>query len=201
MFKHILLGIIVSLGFLQVNGLAQVVSGKAAPDFTLTDTYGHKHSLSDYKGKWVVLEWFNPECPFVRKHYNSGNMQSLQKQYTSQGVIWLSINSSAPGKQGSYTPQEFNQFMKSKGAGPTAVLIDRNGKVGRLYDAQTTPSMYVIDPQGILIYQGAIDNIPSADPADIKSAHNYVSAALDAAMSGKPVAVNTTKSYGCSVKY
>ena len=189
--------------FFLFTGLssAQVVSGQASPNFTLTDTNGQKHSLADYKGKFVVLEWFNPDCPFVKKHYNSGNMPNLQKQYTSKGVVWLSINSSAPGKQGSYTPQGFNQFVKDKGASPTEVLLDTDGKIGRLYNAQTTPSMYVIDPKGILVYQGAIDDTPSADAADVKTAKNYVSAALDEAMNGKPVAVSTTKSYGCSVKY
>jgi len=200
MFKKVLSTIAI-LVFITSNVWAQVVSGQAAPNFTLTDTNGQQHSLSDYKGKFVVLEWFNPDCPFVKKHYISGNMPNLQKEYTAKGVIWLSINSSASGKQGSYTPQEFNQFMKDKNAAPTAVLPDTEGKVGRLYDAQTTPSMYVINPQGALIYQGAIDDIPSADIEDLKTAKNYVSAALDAAMNGKPVAVSTTKSYGCSVKY
>jgi hypothetical protein len=128
-------------------------------------------------------------------------MPKLQKEYTAKGVIWLSINSSAPGKQGSYTPQGFNKFMTDKGAVPSAVLLDTKGKIGRLYDAQTTPSMFIINPQGNLVYQGAIDDIPSADMADLKTAKNYVSAALDAAMNGKPVAVSITKSYGCSVKY
>ena len=144
--------------------------------------------------------WFNPECPFVKKQY-SGNMQILQKEYTSRGVIWLSINSSALGKQGSYTPQGFNKFMTEKAASPTAVLLDTDGKVGHLYAAKTTPHMFVIDPQGVLIYQGAIDDIPSTDSADVAKAKNYVREALDSSMSGKPVAVNMTKSYGCSVKY
>jgi len=198
--KMILAGVV---AMLLVNGVAvaQVVSGRVAPNFTLTDSYGHKHSLADYKGKFVVLEWFNPECPFVKKHYNSGNMQKLQKEYTARGVVWLSINSSARGKQGSLTPQGFNQFIAEKAALPTAVLLDTKGKVGHLYGAQTTPHMFVINPQGILIYQGAIDDIPSADVDDVAKAQNYVKLALDAAMNGKPVAVATTKSYGCSVKY
>ena len=193
---------IVAMFILNDHGAwAQVVSNQAAPDFTFTDTNGQKHSLSDYKGKFVVLEWFNPDCPFVKKHYNSGNMPGLQKQYTAKGVIWLSIDSSAPGEQGNYSSQGLNQFEKDKGAAATAVFIDIGGKVGHLYAAQTTPHMFVIDPKGILIYQGAIDDIPSPDIEDLKTAKNYVSAALDAAMNGKPVAVNTTKSYGCSVKY
>jgi peroxiredoxin len=180
---------------------AQVVSNQAAPNFTLTDSHGQQHSLSDYKGKFVVLEWFNPDCPFVKKHYNSGNMQKLQKEYTAHGVIWLSINSSAPGKEGSYTPEGFNKFFTGKAASPTAILLDTNGKVGHLYAAKTTPHMFIINPQGILIYQGAIDDTPSADMADVAGARNYVKVVLDAAMNGKPVAVMMTKSYGCSVKY
>ena len=146
-----------------------MVSNQAAPNFTLTDTNGQKHSLSDYKGKFVVLEWFNPDCPFVKKHYNSGNMPNLQKQYTAKGVVWLSIDSSAPGEQGNYPPQGLNKFMTDKGASPTAVFVDTDGKVGHLYDAQTTPHMFVIDPKGILIYQGAIDDTPSADIAGFKN--------------------------------
>jgi hypothetical protein len=178
-----------------------VASNQAAPDFTLTDTNGQKHSLADYKGKFVVLEWFNPDCPFVKKHYDSGNMPGLQKQYTAKGVIWLSIDSSAEGQEGNYPPQGLNKFMTDKGAAPTAVFADSDGRVGHLYAVQTTPHMYVINSKGILIYQGAIDDTPSADIADLKTAKNYVSAALDAAMNGKPVTVSTTKSYGCSVKY
>jgi peroxiredoxin len=202
--KNVILGLvtIVTMSFLASGpALAQVASGQKAPDFTLTDTKGQKHSLSDYKGKFVVLEWFNPECPFVNKHYNSGNMPGLQKQYTSKGVIWLSIDSSAPGQQGNFPPQGLNQFIKEKSGSPTAIFEDTNGRIGHLYGAQTTPHMFVIDPNGTLIYQGAIDDIPSPDIDDLKTAKNYVSAALDAAMSGKPVAVNSTKSYGCSIKY
>jgi hypothetical protein len=199
--KQVFMSAVTMLILFSGLALSQVVSGHAAPNFILTDSNGQKHSLSDYKGKFVVLEWFNPGCPFVKKHYDSGNMPNLQKHYTAKGVIWLSINSSAPGKQGSYTPQGFNKFITDKGAAPTAVLIDTDSKIARLYEAQTTPGMFVIDPNGILIYQGAIDNIPSADIADLKTAKNYVSAALDAAMNGKPVAVSTTKSYGCSIKY
>ena len=199
--KNVFISIVTILILVSGFALAQVASNQAAPDFTLTDSNGQKHSLSDYKSKFVVLEWFNPDCPFVKKHYNSGNMPKLQKEYTARGVIWLSINSSASGKQGSYAPQGFNDYMKAKGASPTAVLLDTDGKVGHLYDAKTTPHMFIIDPHGILIYQGAIDDTPGTDIADLKTAKNYVSAALDAAMNGKPVAVNTTKSYGCSVKY
>lgn len=199
--KQVLMSVITMSLLFSGVALAQVVSGHAAPNFTLMDTNGQKHSLSDYKGKFVVLEWFNPDCPFVKKHYNSGNMPSLQKQYTAKGVVWLSIDSSSEGQQGNYPSRALNEFMKNKGGTPTAVFVDAGGKIGHLYDAQTTPSMFIIDPKGMLIYQGAIDDTPSADIADLKTAKNYVSAALDAAMNGKPIAVSTTKSYGCSVKY
>jgi len=198
--QQVFMGVVVMSILIAGGAWGQVISGQAAPNFTLTDSNGQKHSLSDYKGKFVVLEWFNPDCPFVKKHY-SGNMQLLQKEYTSRGVIWLSINSSAPGKQGSYTPQGFNKFMTEKAASPTAVLLDTDGKVGHLYAAKTTPQMFVIDPQGVLIYQGAIDDIPSTNVEDMTKAKNYVREALDSAIYGKPVVVNTTKSYGCSVKY
>ena len=201
MLKQVFLCLVAVLIMASGIALAQVVSNQAAPNFTLTDTNGQKHSLSDYKGKFVVLEWFNPDCPFVKKHYNSGNMPQLQKQYTAKGVVWLSIDSSAAGEQGNYSSAGLNKFMLDKGGAPTAILADADGKLGHLYDAQTTPHMFIIDPKGILIYQGAIDDTPSADIEDLKTAKNYVSAALDAAMNGKPVAVSTTKSYGCSVKY
>ncbi|PIQ85845.1 MAG: thioredoxin family protein [Candidatus Omnitrophica bacterium CG11_big_fil_rev_8_21_14_0_20_43_6] len=180
---------------------AAVTTGAAAPDFTLTDTFEKEHSLSDFKGKYVVLEWLNHDCPFVKKHYESKNMQSLQEKYTQQGVVWLSVNSSAHGKQGHYHSEEANQLTKQKGANPTAVLIDADGDVGRLYGAQTTPHIFIINPEGHLIYQGAIDSIASANLADIKQADNYVEQTLNAAMNGQPVLASATKSYGCSVKY
>lgn len=180
---------------------AEVMTGQMASDFTLNDTNGQAQALSAYKGEYIVLEWFNHDCPFVKKHYDSNNMQSLQKEYTAKGVVWLSINSSAPGKEGYYEAAQMQQLMEAKNAAPTAVLLDPDGIAGRLYGAQATPHMFVIDPNGMLIYQGAIDDIPSVDVADIPKAINYVRAALDAAMAGQPVAVSTTKSYGCSVKY
>jgi len=191
------------LGVLLVTGLAhaQVTTGEPAKDFALTDTNGKEQSLSSYKGKFVVLEWLNPDCPFVQKHYNSGNMQSLQKEYTEKRVVWLSINSSAPGKQGNYSPEEANNLTKEKGAAPTAVLLDPDGRVGKLYGAQTTPHMFIVNPGGILIYQGAIDDQASVDVNDIPESQNYVSKALDEAMAGQPVSTAATKSYGCSVKY
>ncbi len=176
-------------------------AGTAAENFTLTDSHGKTHNLSDYKGKYVVVEWLNHGCPFVVKHYSSGNMQSLQKKYTEKGVIWLSIISSAPGKQGHSTPDEANAAAKEKGASPTAILIDEDGKVGKLYGARTTPHMFVISPEGTILYQGAIDNVRSTDVEDIKGATNYVGQALDEAMSGRAVSVSATQPYGCAVKY
>lgn len=180
---------------------AQVNNGVPAPDFTLTDTNGTVHSLSNFKGKYVVLEWLNPDCPFVVKHYGGGNMQQLQKTYTDNGVVWLSINSSAPGKQGHYAPSELNDWAKKSNVAATAILLDSSGQTGQLYGAKTTPHMFIIDPQGNLIYQGAIDSINSADPAVIPNAENYVKSALDEAMAGKPITTPATKAYGCSVKY
>ncbi len=180
---------------------AQVEIGKTAPDFTLPGADGKNHSLADGKGKFVVLEWTNHECPFVQKHYSSGHMQALQKKYTAKGVVWLRIISSAPGKQGFVTAAEATAIAKKDGTAATATLLDPDGKVGHLYGAQTTPHMFVISPDGKLIYMGAIDNKPSANVADLLTAKNYVSAALDEAMAGKTVTTATSKSYGCSVKY
>lgn len=172
-----------------------------APDFTATDSLGQTHSLSEYRGKYVVLEWHNQGCPFTRKHYVSGNMQALQKEWTEKGVVWFTVISSAQGTQGYVTPAEENGYLAKMHAVPTAALLDPDGKVGRLYNAKTTPDMYIIDPHGTLIYSGAIDNRPTPDTADIQGADNYVSDALTAAMSGKPVAMSYTRAYGCSVKY
>ena len=176
-------------------------TGTTAPDFSLPDTSGKTHSLSEYHGKYVVLEWINPECPFVRKHYDSGNMQSLQKSFTAKGVVWLSIDSSAPGKPGNYSPTDLASWEKGQGAAATAVLLDPAGKVGREYGAKATPNMYVIDPKGNLIYQGAIDSIASDDQSDIAKATNYVKAALDESMAGKAVTTPQTRAYGCGIKY
>ncbi|HEY5751801.1 MAG TPA: thioredoxin family protein [Chthoniobacterales bacterium] len=188
------------LGFVA-PAFAAVETGKPAKDFTLKDTSGKEVSLADYKGKFVVLEWYNPDCPFVKKHYDSANMQKLQAEYTKKGVVWLSINSSAPGKQGYYSPTEYSKIAEAKKTAPTALLLDHDGKVGRLYNAKTTPEIFIINPEGTLIYQGGIDNKPSTDQADIATATNYVRITLDAAETGKPVPVGTTKPYGCSVKY
>jgi peroxiredoxin len=181
--------------------LAETEVGKSAPDFALPDTNGKTHSLADFKGKYVVLEWYQPDCPFVRKHYRSGNMQSLQKEYTSKGVVWLTIDSSAPGQEGNYPAEKLNQIASSDGAARSALLLDPDGKVGRMYGAKTTPDMYIIDPAGKLVYQGAIDNKRSTDLADVQTATNYVKSALDASMTGKAVSTTATRPYGCSVKY
>ena len=194
--------ILMAIFFLSgVNISLGVTTGQSAPDFSLPDPQGENHSLTDYRGKYVVLEWLNHDCPFVRKHYDSGNMQNLQKTYTAKDIVWLSLNSSAPGKQGHFSPDTCIELTKKKGASPTLILLDPDGKVGKLYSAQTTPHMYVINPEGKLIYQGAIDNTSSVDPDDIPKSKNYVRAALDEALNGKSVTESTTKSYGCSVKY
>ena len=175
--------------------------GDPAPDFTGTDTTGQPHRLSEYRGKYVVLEWTNNGCPFTRKHYTSGNMQNLQKEWTAKGVVWLTILSSAPGAQGYMTASAENDYMQKVHATPTASLLDPTGALGHEYDAKTTPDMYVIDPSGKLIYAGAIDDHPTTDTSDIAHSKNYVSDALTEAMSGQQVAVPNTRPYGCSVKY
>ena len=194
------LPILLSLIFaLSLN--AGVETGAKAPQFTLTDTNGTEHSLSDFKGKYVVLEWTNHGCPFVKKYYQKGHMQALQKKMTDKGVVWLVMNSNAPGKQGHVSPEKANQQIAEKNISATAMLFDTDGTVGRAYDARVTPHMYLIAPDGKLIYQGAIDSIRSARVSDIAKATNYVEAAYDAHSKGKPVAEPTTKPYGCGVKY
>ncbi len=175
--------------------------GERAPDFSVTDTNGRVEKLSDFAGKYVVLEWSNRGCPYTQKHYNSGNMQRLQREWTQRGVVWLTVISSAAGKQGYITAAQENEWLKEIKAAPTAVLLDPGGQLGHLYDAKTTPQMFVINPKGTLVYDGAIDDKPSTDPADIARAHNYVSEALDEAMAGKAVSTPTSRPYGCSVKY
>lgn len=181
------------------SAMAQAVVGNPAPAFTATDTTGKPVTLSDFKGKFVVLEWTNPECPFVGKHYNSGNMPATQKQMTAKGVAWLSIQTTK--KNDDKARAELQAWQKSKNASPTATIIDSDGNVARAYRATATPHMYVVDPQGTLIYAGAIDSKPSANPADIETATNFVSQALDEAMSGKTVSRPSTRAYGCAVKY
>jgi peroxiredoxin len=175
--------------------------GEAAPDFTGTASSGKTFHLADYRGKYVVLEWHNNGCPYVRKQYNSGNMQRLQKQWTGQGVVWFTILSSAPGKQVYVTASEENDYMAKEQAAPTAALLDPSGDIGHLYDAKTSPHMFVINPQGVVIYDGAIDDKPTTELSDVPGATNYVSLALEQAMAGKAVATAATRPYGCSVKY
>jgi peroxiredoxin len=175
--------------------------GDPAPDFTGTDSNGQTHKLSEYRGKYVVLEWTNNGCPYTRKHYTSGNMQNLQKQWTAKGVVWLTVLSSSPGAQGYMTASAENDYMQKVHAAPTAALLDPTGVLGHEYDAKTTPDMYVIDPSGKLIYAGAIDDHPTTDASDIPHSKNYVSDALTQAMAGQQVAVTYTRPYGCSVKY
>ncbi|HAE37610.1 MAG TPA: thioredoxin family protein [Candidatus Riflebacteria bacterium] len=175
--------------------------GEAAPNFTLNDLDGKPVELASFKGKYVVLEWVNYDCPFVKKHYSSGNMQALQDKNIADGVIWLTINSSATGKQGNFTPEKWKELAAERKSAPTAILLDGDGKIGQLYVAKTTPEMFVIDPNGALIYMGAIDDKPTANIEDVKTAINYVQNALDEAKAGKPVSVPISKPYGCSVKY
>jgi len=186
-------------GMIYAAGVPPV--GTAAPDFSLTDSNGNTHSLSQYKGKYVVLEWFNPECPFVKKHYGSDNMQKLQQEYTSKGVVWLTIDSNAPGTEGNMTPEQAQKIMSSWKTHQTALLLDPESKVARSYGAKNTPDMIVINPEGKIVYEGAIDNKPTPNPGDIPSSTNYVKAALDESLAGKPVSSPTTRPYGCSVKY
>lgn len=175
--------------------------GDPAPPFSSVDNHGKTQKLADYRGKYVVLEWHNQGCPYTRKHYESGNMQRLQKEWTEKGVVWFTVISSGPGTQGFVTPTQEDAYLEKMHASPTAVLMDPAGTLGHLYDAKTTPQMFVIDPKGTLIYDGAIDDRPTTDQADIKTAKNYVETALTEAMAGKPVADPATRPYGCSVKY
>jgi len=175
--------------------------GAPAPDFSLTDSKGKTQTLSQYKGKYVVLEWFNPDCPFVKKHYGSGNMQKLQQEYTGKGVVWLSIDSSAPGLEGNLSPEQAEKKMSEWKTKQTALLLDPDGKAGQAYGAKNTPHMFIINPEGKVIYEGAIDSKPSPNAADIASSTNYVKVALDESLSGKPVSTPSSRPYGCSVKY
>jgi peroxiredoxin len=180
---------------------ATAVVGQEAPAFSLADSNGKLHSLADLKGKVLVLEWWNPDCPFVGKHYGSGNMQRLQKEWTTRGVVWLTVNSSATGQQGHVDGAKANALVKERGLASTAVLLDPDGKVGRVYGAKTTPHLFVIDGKGTLVYAGGIDDKPSTDQADIATAKNYVAEALAEVTAGRPVTIPSTPSYGCGVKY
>jgi alkyl hydroperoxide reductase subunit AhpC len=202
MKRSTLCGMIVAVVLCAVPLLiAAAKAGDAAPEFTATASTGKTVRLADYRGKYIVLEWHNNGCPYVGKHYNSGNMQRLQKQWTSRGVVWFTVLSSAPGKQGYATAAEENNYLVKMQAAPTAALLDPTGEIGHLYDAKTSPQMVVINPQGVVIYSGAIDDRPTTDLQDVQGATNYVSLALEQAMAGKPVQTPVTRPYGCSVKY
>ncbi len=184
-----------------IPGAAAQVVGRPAPNFALPDANGRAVRLSDFPGRTVVLEWNNPECPFVRKHYGSGNMQRTQAAAARDGVVWLTINSGAPGNQGHMSGTEANAFLARSGARPAAYLLDPGGNVGRAYGARTTPHMYIINGAGTLVYNGAIDDRPTANPADIEGARNHVLAALSELTAGRAVSVPTSRPYGCAVKY
>jgi len=175
--------------------------GNVAPEFKGTDSNGKMETLAQYRGKYVVLEWANQGCPYDQKHYKSGNMERLQKEWTAKGVVWLSVISSAQGEQGYVTPPEENAYIERMHAVPTAAILDPTGTIGRLYGAKTTPHVFVIDPQGKLVYEGALDDQPTPDPASLKGAHNYLDAALEESMAGKAVTTPVTRPYGCNVKY
>lgn len=180
---------------------AEAIPGKPAPAFEVKDAAGKTHTLAESKGKWLVLEWYNKDCPFVKKHYDSGNMQSLQKTYTAKNVVWYSVNSAAKGKEGNETPAEALKTMTEKKSAANAVLLDESGTMGKAYGAKTTPHMFVINPEGVVVYAGGIDDNDSSNPKVIPTSKNYVTAALDAGMSGKKVEMASARAYGCSVKY
>lgn len=200
--KHLTMAMVFAAAGLAGTGAAQAqaVVGQAAPAFSATDTAGKPVSLADYKGKYVVLEWVNPECPFVQKHYNGGNMPATQKHAASKGLVWLSLSTNGNGGTDKAAVAELASWAKGKQAAPTAIVMD-SGKIARAYGAKTTPHMYLIDPAGKLVYAGAIDSKPSANPADIQGATNYVTQAIDEVTAGKAVSKPVTQPYGCSIKY
>ncbi len=191
----------VAVALVAAPAAAEPKIGQPAPNFQLPDANGKPVSLNSFRGKTVVLEWSNPECPFVQKHYNSGNMQKAQARATGAGVVWLTINSSGPGKQGYLAPAAAKAFVARQASRRTAYLLDPSGRVGKLYGAKTTPHMYIINPRGAVTYMGGIDDKPSPNPADIAGARNHVLAALTEMKAGKAVSVPTSRPYGCSVKY
>ena len=193
--------LIASAALLIAGGARAAGAGQRAPDFTLPDTRGKPVRLTDFRGKFVVLEWTNPGCPFVRKHYDSGNMGATQKMARDQGLVWLSINSTEKASSDYLEPAKLAAWLTERKGVAAAVLMDEDGKVGRAYDAKTTPHMYIVDAKGTLVYAGAIDSIPSARPADIEKATNYVKVGLTEALAGKPISAATTQPYGCSIKY
>jgi peroxiredoxin len=184
-----------------LSTLVNPTVNQPAPMFTVIDTKGNSHSLESYRGKWVVLEWFNHGCPYTKKHYSTGNMQALQREYTAKGVVWISVISSAPRKQGYGSAADIDREMAEKKASSSFVVRDTAGVLGRMYGARTTPQLFAIDTAGVLRYAGAIDDKPSSKAKDVKTAQNYVKAALDAGLAGQPIAVATSQPYGCDVKY
>lgn len=191
-----------ALSVLLAGGaVAAIAPGTPAPGFTLNDVHGKSLSLSDFQGKVVVLEWTNKDCPFVKKHYASRNLQSLQSNYVGQGIVWLSVCSSAPGKQGHYSPSDWLSILADNGSQASHLLLDPDGTVGMAYGAKTTPHVFVVDSNGNLAYNGAVDDRPSVDPSDIPGARSFICEALDALLAGKPVPIAQTPPYGCSVKY
>jgi len=201
MFKTLFQTLVITLTLYACSSSATLGVGEPAPDFEGVDTQGVTHRLADYRGKTVVLEWTNHDCPYVRKHYSAGNMQAQQQEAAAQGVVWLSIISSAPGKQGHVTPAQADELTRSRQAAPQAVILDPDGKIGRAYSAKTTPHMYIIDPSGTLVYMGGIDNNASANADDIPAARQHVRVALQELAAGKPISESVTRPYGCSVKY
>jgi peroxiredoxin len=201
MKTKLLLGLLTSLISTALFAADSPPVGSTAPDISATDSKGKTQTLSQYKGKYVVLEWFNPECPFVKKHYGSGNMQKLQEEFTGKGVVWLTIDSNAPGLEGNLTAEQANQRIAEWKAHSTAFLLDPDGKAGRTYAAKNTPHMFVINPEGKIVYEGAIDSKATANPADIASSTNYVKVALDESLARKTVTTPSSRPYGCSVKY
>ncbi len=199
--KFLMMAALATIVSFSHTAKAEIVVGEPAPDFTATDTMGVEHSLSDFKGKTVVLEWSNHECPFVVKHYESGNMQKLQEAATTNDVVWLTIVSSAEGKQGATSADEANKIMEDVGAKSTARILDPSGEIGKMYDAKTTPHMFVINEEGNVVYAGAIDSDSSFKQSSIEGATNYVTDALASLKAGEEVKVASTKPYGCSVKY
>jgi len=201
MIKKVASGVAVFAALASITFASVAKIGEKAPDFTLTDINGKTHTLSDYEGKTVVLEWVNPECPFVVKHYSSGNIPGLQQSATGDGIVWLSINSGTPGAQGDFAPDRVKSWMGETGAAPSAYFRDQDGTVGHLYAAKTTPHMFVITPEGTLVYDGAIDSIASANVRDLAKAQNYVVAALAAVKNGTMPERTQSQPYGCTVKY
>ena len=196
-----LAGSVAATNFIASRAYSAAAVGQKAPDFTAKDTAGKTVSLADFKGKTVVLEWVNPGCPYVRKHYSVANMQSTQKDAAGKGVVWLAINSTEPGHPDYLAPVALQAWMGEQKAAATHTVMDESGKIGQAYDARTTPHMYIVNPQGLLIYAGGIDSIASARPDDIKTATNYVKVGLGETLSGKPISNASTRPYGCSVKY